>query len=278
MSKINKFFFILSALVMVAALFPYKANPLIKKAEAGTTLFTYNCSVEGRLQETGSMSSTTSPYWWLNSGGYMYLSGGVCKTVQGELPVSDFWRLLYNRNNPTDTDEGFHPQNIFRLVTKQKFGGDISQKISFNATTMNLSDSMERNAWSGVLLFNRYQDGNNLYYAGIRDDGHAVIKSKKNGAYTTLAEAPYFSGTYNRITNPTLLPFQEWMAIKTEIITNDDETVTIKLYVDNNNDGNWKLAVSATDKNNPILNAGYAGLRLDYRDALFDSYQISTLN
>ena len=38
-----------------------------------------------------------------------------------------------------------------------------------------------------MLLFNRYQDGQTLYYGGVRVDGAAVIKKKLAGVYTTLA-------------------------------------------------------------------------------------------
>jgi hypothetical protein len=116
----------------------------------------------------------------------MYLANGVCSTVTGNLPTNNAWRQIYQSSDPIDTDSGYHPQNLFRLVTRSKWGGNISQQISVKTTALNQSVSLERNAWSGILLFNRYQDGNNLYYAGIRDDGHAVIKSKKMASILLL--------------------------------------------------------------------------------------------
>jgi hypothetical protein len=68
----------------------------------------------------------------------------------------------------------------------------------------------------------------------------------------------------------------QWVTIKTEVKTNTDNSVSIKLYVDKDNTGNFILATSATDKTNPILSSGYAGLRLDFRDAQFDNFKISS--
>jgi hypothetical protein len=285
MKKVYKMVLFSGTLITTILLAPYtytsKDGVALNKAEASAVAvvkspFTYSCGVPGRLSESANSNESTSPYWWLNSGAYMYLANGECSTVSGNLSLSNIWRQIYQSSDPIDTDSGLHPQNLFRLVTRAKWGGNISQQISVKTTALNKSASLERNAWSGILLFNRYQNGDNLYYAGIRDDGHAVIKSKKNGVYKTLAEVPYFAGTYNRLTNPTLLPMNQWIAIKTEVSTNPDNSVSIKLYVDKNNSGNFTLATSAVDRTNPILSSGYAGLRLDFRDAQFDNFKISS--
>lgn len=82
--------------------------------------FYENFEIENTLFEAGSMNETQSPYWWLNSGGIFYSEGGTGKSVQGELPSDNFWRELYNKNNPWETDNGFHPMNIYRLVTRNQ--------------------------------------------------------------------------------------------------------------------------------------------------------------
>jgi hypothetical protein len=154
---------------------------------------------------------------------------------------------------------------------------DISQQASLYINKQNVSLSTERDAWSGILFFDRYQDQNNLYYAGMRDDGHVVIKKKKNGNYTTLKETAYFPGTYNRNTKPTLLPMGKWIGLKSEIKTNINNSVTISVYIDNNNTGSWVLAATVTDSNNPILSAGYIGIRGDFRDFAFDNYTMKAI-
>jgi hypothetical protein len=106
-----------------------------------------------------------------------------------------------------------------------------------------LSDSEYRNESNGVLLFNRYKDGDNLYYSGIRVDGQAVIKKKIKGKYFTLVEKELFGkdGDYDRKSNPNLIPQGKWIGIKS-VLKNEGEAVDIKLYVDEKNKrgiGSW---------------------------------------
>lgn len=245
--------------------------------------FNYDFKVDGVLEETGKMDDSSSPYFWLNSGGQFILKDGIGKIIQGDIPLLSKWQMVYNLSNPVDTDNGYHPQNIFRLVTRSKWK-NISQSIYFKINKVNFSKSMERNAWSGILLFNRYQDGNNLYYAGIRADGHTVIKKKISGTYYTIAEKAFYNADapYNRDTNPNLIPGQKWIGLKSEIITNLDNTVSIKIYIDKDKTGNWILVLEVKDDGNtygglPILNEGYAGIRTDFMDAEFDDYALKNI-
>lgn len=245
--------------------------------------FLYTFAVDGILKEVGGMNETTSPYWWLNSGGKLILAEGLGKTVQGELPVTDKWRLAYLKANPLDTDNGYHPQNIFRLVTRSKWQ-NFTQEGYFLITKDNLSDSPNRNASNGLLFFNRYQDGQNLYYTGIRVDGYAVIKKKIRGVYYTMDYKPFISvgSYYNRETNPSFLPKNTWIGLKSEIKTNPDGTVAIKLYVDLNKTGKWVLAAGAVDNGKSfggaVINSeGYAGIRTDFMDVWFDDYRLTTI-
>mgnify|MGYP001596701553 FL=1 len=242
--------------------------------------FKYNFQVDGILDEVGKMDDGSSPYFWLNSGGQFFLKDSIGKTIQGELGQFNKWRLAYAVSNPSDTDNGYHPQNIFRLVTRSKWQS-FQQEIYFRITKLNMSASDNRNASNGVLFFNRYQNGNNLYYAGIRVDGAAVIKKKINGSYYTLAQKSFYNAdaSYNRDTNPNLIPGQKWIGLKSEIKTNSDNTVSIKLFIDKDKTGNWILAAEAKDDGKTyggtaILNEGYAGIRTDFMDVEFDDYQI----
>lgn len=254
-------------------------NQLASIAAAVGSPFYYNFKVDGTLSETGKIGDSSSPYWWLNSGGLFYLKDGIGKTIQGELPALNKWRLAYFLSNPVDTDNGYHPQNIFRLVTRSKWQS-FRQEIYFKINKINLSQSGERNAWSGVLLFNRYQNGDNLYYAGIRVDGRAIIKKKINGKYYTLAEKPFYGGVYKRDTNPNLIPEKKWLGLRSEIKTNADGTVNIKVFIDKDKTGVWVLATEAIDDGKSyggvsILSDGYAGIRTDFMDVEFDDYRIT---
>ena len=245
--------------------------------------FNYDFKVDGVLEETGKIDDSSSPYFWLNSGGQFILKDGIGKTIQGDLSFLSKWQMAYNLSNPVDTDSGYHPQNIFRLLTRSKWK-NMSQGIYFKINKVNFSKSIERNAWSGALLFNRYQDGNNLYYTGIRMDGRVVIKKKTGGVYYTLAEKVFYNADaqYNRDTNPNFIPGQKWIGLKSEIITNLDNTVSIKLFIDKDKTGNWILAAEAKDDGTTsggavILNEGYAGIRTDFMDIEFDDYILKNI-
>lgn len=245
--------------------------------------FLYTFQVDGVLHEAGSVNDSSSPYWWLNSGGMFSLENGMGKTIQGELSLLNKWRILYSTSNPTDTDNGYHPQNIFRLVTRSKWQS-FSQEVYFKVIKLNMSASPSRDASNGVLLFNRYQDGDNLYYAGIRADGAAVIKKKKQGTYYTLAHKPFYraDAPYSRDTNPNLIPGKRWIGLRSEVKTNPDNTVTIKLFIDKEKTGTWTLAAEAVDDGRTyggaaILSEGYAGIRTDFMDVEFDDYKVVKL-
>lgn len=244
--------------------------------------FYYPFNNSGVLNEIGQMGNSMDPYFWLNSGAQLWITDNIGETIQGELTDNSPWRSIYRDSNPTDTDNGYHPQNIFRFVTRSKWQ-NMRQECHFLITKDNLSLSTNRNASNGLLLFNRYQDSNNLYYAGIRVDGAAVIKKKTNGTYYTLAYNKIFPGSaYDRNANPDILPKHSWLGLRSEITNQADGTTAIRLYVDQTGSGSWILAAAASDDGRsyggPALVAeGYAGIRTDFMDVQFDDYRLDAL-
>ncbi|MDR3558977.1 MAG: hypothetical protein P4L62_03690 [Candidatus Pacebacteria bacterium] len=235
------------------------------------------------LQETGKMSASKNDFWWLNSGGVVYIDGNVISTIQGNLAKGSKWQKTYAKSNPRDTENGYQPQNILRLVTRQKFQNE-TQRLYFKINKLNFSASKFRNESNGVLLFNRYQNGNNLYYTGLRVDGDAVIKKKINGTYYTMKEKNLWTNgrRYDRTNNPDVLPLDAWIGIKSEVRNAADGSVDIKFYVDKDNNGQWQLVLEATDNGNKyggaaIANTGYGGIRSDFMDVEFWDYGISEL-
>lgn len=241
--------------------------------------FYYTFNTDGILDEIGKIDNSSSSYFWLSSGGQLILKDGTGRTIHGELGPLNKWRLAYAVSNPVDTNDGYHPQNIFRLVTRSKWQ-NFSQEISFNIVKSNISASRNRNASNGVFFFSRYQDSQNVYYSGIRVDGEAVIKKKVGGSYHTLVSQPFYvsDAPYNRDTNSNLIPSQKWIGLRSEIRTNADNTVSIKLFVDKDKTGNWVLAAEVMDNGSsgglPFLSEGYAGIRADFMDMEFDNYKI----
>jgi hypothetical protein len=236
---------------------------------------------EYSVEESGKRSESSSKNWWVNSGGRLIVSHGAGKTILGDLPASDKWHKAYKKSNPKDTDNGQHPQNIFRLVGREKFK-NFSQEVFFRIRKINMSSSDNRNESNGFLLFNRYQNGDDLYYAGLRVDGYAVIKKKIDGDYFTLDSKKIFSGgEYDRDANPNLLPINKWMGIRSAVETNKDGDVEIGLYwKKRKNKGKWKLVAHYIDKGkkgDKIEDEGYGGIRTDFMDVEFDNYKIKEL-
>jgi hypothetical protein len=240
----------------------------------------YTFNVPGTLEETGQMDESSSPYFWLNSGGKLLLEDGFGETIQGELPLFSKWRFAYNLSNPADSDYGAHPQNIFRLVTRSAWQ-DASTEVYFLITNDNLSSSPSRNESNGLLLMSRYADQDNLYYAGIRVDGSAVVKKKKGGEYYTLAETPLFTAAaaYDRATHPNLLPKETWLGVKCETLNNPDGSVTIRLFLDEDRSDKWKLVIETIDDGEryggaALKGTGHVGIRTDFMDVQFQNYMV----
>jgi len=268
--------------LLTITLFGLTATPTLAAATAVlTTPWLYEFRIDGIVQETGNLNISSSPYWWVNSGGQMILQNGVGKTIQGDLPLISVWRNTYNVNNPVDTDNGTHPQNIFRLITRTHWL-NAEEESRFKINHYNLSASPNREGHNGILLLSRYTDSDNLYYAGIRVDGNAIIKKKKNGTYYTLASRKIFNGTYNRSSNPNLLPTQQWMGLRVKTKNNVNGTVTIQLSIDRNNTNTWEMIAEATDDGRSfggaaLTGSGYGGIRSDFMDLEFDNFRLKTI-
>lgn len=259
------------------SLFVYMATVFLVSRPSSSWGFSDGFDANGCIEEAGSMSQSASPDWWVNSGGRLCRTTGVGSTVMGSLPSGDYWRTLYGTTNPVDTDDGYHPQNIFRFVTKGLWK-DFQQTVFFRIRALNRSASPNRNASNGILFFQHYQDGNNLYYAGIRVDGAAVIKKKMGGSYTTMAfrSGVYPGAAYNAASNPTLLPSDRWIGLRT-VTETTATTVTLRLEL---NDpvvgGGWVPLIEAEDSGQyggpAITVTGHAGIRTDFMDVEFNDY------
>lgn len=244
-------------------------------------LFLEDFSTTYSVQEVDDIEKSASPGWWLSSGAYFYSAQGIGSTAQGSLPAMDPRRIAYFISNPLDTDDGYRPQNIFRMVLTRDTWQDFQQEAYFRIVNNNVSASPNRNASNGLLFFNRYQDAPNLYYAGIRVDGAAVIKKKVNGTYYTLAYKQFYNvdTPYDRGTNSNVLPTQKWIGLRSTVKTNEDNTLDIRLFIDKDRTGDWVLAAEARDDGASyggaaILEEGYVGIRTDFMDVEFDDYRI----
>lgn len=238
-------------------------------------------STWGTLEEAGSMATSTSSSWWVNSGGRLELRGGYARTIQGDLPSGDRWRIAYAAADPTDTDGGYRPQNIFRLVTRSTWR-NVRQGFYFRVRGTDLSDSPNRAGSNGILIFSRYQDSQNLYYAGVRVDGTAVVKKKSRGSYYLLGQTKILSGSYDRWRSPNLLPLNRRIGLKTRTTTQSGGSVLIEVFWNLLDGRGWQRLLQAVDTGAsggpPIGAAGFGGIRTDFMDVEFDTFVAAPLS
>lgn len=231
------------------------------------------------LEEAGSMGESKSPDFWLNSGGVMTLTKTGGESNQGNLKGDTVWRLAYLKANPIDTDQGFHPQNIFRLITKSQWQ-NFTEEAYFTINKQNLSPSPNRNQSNAILLFSHYQDSANLYYAGIRVDGYSVIKKKSKGEYFVIDERQLFpeKDPYDHDKNPNLIPIGTPIGLRLKTGSNSDGSVTLTLFADLDHSGIWKIIAEGKDSGKEggpaISKAGFAGIRTDFFDFSFEDFSL----
>ena len=229
------------------------------------------------VNETTESANSVSPNWWLDSGANINVANGVGSTIVGEAPEG-YYRTRYAQRNPVDTDGGAHPQNVFRLLTTRTWSGATRQECYFRVLDYHLSNSPQRYDPNGLLIFTRYKDHDNLYYAGIRVDGHAVVKKKSAGVYYTLAERQVLPGHYDRVKEPTLLPKHRWIGLRSEAVDNRDGSVTVSLYMDEHANGVWKLLAEGIDAGvggKPFRGQTRTGVRTDFMDVQLDNFAVS---
>lgn len=272
------------ALALVALAFlvvtklPLRPHSQLAAVVASPYVYSFNSA--GAVNETASMNESTSPYWWVNSGGRLLMDGSIGTTMRGDAPLLDRWRLTYSLSNPIDTDQGRHPQNLFRLVTRSEWK-NVRVSAAFKILKDNWSASPNRNASNGLLFMLRYQEGDTLYYAGLRVDGMAIIKKKYRGVYYTVAQKQEFAGTYAQGGKINVLPHDSWIGLRGETVNNADGSVTVRLYRQLG-DGSWKKLLEAKDSGQfagtaPITESGYLGIRTDFMDVALDSFRAENL-
>jgi hypothetical protein len=230
------------------------------------------------LEETGRADTSKNPEWWLNSGAYLYIEGDAARTIQGRLAVEDEWRKKYAESNPIDTENGFRPQNIFRLLSKRTWR-DVEQTVYFRILSENDTKSPRRSPSNGFLLYQHFKDGDNTYYAGLRLNGSVIIMKKANGVYYTLASLPFFVQSNRDPLRTGILPIAQWIGLKTET-ENTKDGVRITLLLDPGETGTWVQALEVVDAETlggvPIPE-GRSGIRSDFLDIEIKNYAVSRL-
>ena len=190
--------------------------------------------------------------------------------------------LIADRTAATFSSEDQDPDVNLSVFTLSTAGGDLP------ATPMVLPPDLGVTAgWAAIVPWPRlpfaleWQDGQSLYYTGVRVDGSAIIKKKLNGKYYTMAEIKgIYPGGYDRASNPNLLPKNKWIGLRSEV-TNESGKVRIKLFLDKGWTGEWQLVAEALDDGikygAPITNEGFGGIRTDFMDVEFENFRLRDL-
>ena len=237
----------------------------------------------GLIHAVHLMSESSDPNWWLGSGAYVYLDNGIASTIQGTLAKDDPFRLGYlESKSSADTDSGFRPQNIFRMVNRNISSGDYTEDLYFKYLRYNNVTAAGKNlgATNGVSLMINYQDENNLYYVGLRADGFSEIKKKIGGEYS-VNENPIqvYPGVYKAYDN--LIPQDRWIGLRALVEHKQDnfgkDMINIAMYIDKKGDGSWEYVTTFLDQNR-IFKQGHTGIRTDFMDVQFKNFQVSPLN
>lgn len=277
----SAFITLLSVLLLIALVV---ASNLLAPRTAGagpaplTLPFVYTFNNAGTLTETPSLAESSSPYLWLKSGALLPISGTTGTSLQGSLPTTSTWRTIYAKRDSGASDNGAHPQNLFRLMTKGTVANPAAQ-VYVNRVRDNLANTANRHGYNAESLITRYQDENNFYFASIRADGYAVIKKKTGGVYQTLVAKKIFSGTWSATTNPDLIPLNNWIGMKFSVVPNASGNPVLSLYTDVGKTGLWTPALSVTDDplkfGSPITAPGLVGIQSDYADIALDDFRIT---
>ena len=170
---------------------------------------------------------------------------------------------------------------FFRLVHRRSDWNNTRQHVKFRIDKTILDKSKSRKQSNGIFLWSRYQDQHNLYVAGVRVDGQAVIKRKSAGEYKTLAFSQVWSNknSYYRDKNPQLIPENQWFGLRLDTITSKNgEDVELVLYIDKEDKGKWQELIRYTDTRDtdtfkgPIFDSGHVGIRSDFMEVSYDNY------
>src|SRR5581483_943729 len=129
-----------------------------------------------------------------------------------------------------------------------------------------------RAPYNGIFLVSRYQDDNNFYVAGIRQDGTAAIKKEVGGTYYMLGQTQVFPGTWSKYGNYDLLPKNTWVTLRQVTSTDANGIVHVALYV------NGSQVLNVADTSNVIGNAGLSGIRSDYVNLSMKNYNLADPN
>ncbi len=195
------------------------------------------------------------------------------------------WTGVLGSCSPNPTSSNCTNSNVFRLISKEIFAGNVNISFSFRQNgNMGTSQS-----WYGTHIFVRYLSPYDLYYASVnRADKRIVIKRK-------VPCGPSNQGTYFELSSyvPHSWESGVWNEYMVSVKTEPSGNVWLGIYDISQNPP--ELLVSGIDKGGinpnwtsdcqtegkypsnyypPITDPGKVGVRGDFSDFSFDDFQV----
>lgn len=213
-----------------------------------------------------TLSLVTNEYAYWNPNDPTSIKSTTWDMTSGSLFLQNgkFWSGVPDDIDPNAKSTNGTNSAVFRLNSKNF--GYRNFTVSFDYTKNNLVTTPSTPAvdWDGAHIFLRYVSQYNLYYASFdRRDGLVMIKKKclggtdNGGTYYIISSTPshpIVAGTLNHIS--------------ASIVTNPDNSVTIKLY----NNGTLLTQGTDTGVGCGVILAGAVGLRGDNNNFTFSNF------
>lgn len=150
------------------------------------------------------------------------------------------------------TSQSFYVKNGYGWTNSPVFRA-INKNGSFSNFTLQakmMKTNQGNDPWEGLQLFVRYQNSDNLYAVGLRNDNTIHIKKKVSGVYTTIGQTTLDT---NRLGH--------WYKVK--VVASD---ARIQVFVDE---------VKHLDVQDSSFSEGKVGIRTDNIEAYFDDFIVT---
>lgn len=224
------------------------------------------------VTETSYPDNSDSNTWNVTSGAYLNIGKGTARTNSVALTSGKYFDA-YKDN--VDCEGGAHPENIFRVVSRDATLQDFTFSASFKITRVSKSTSPNRTPDKGISLMFHYVDESNVMYLSARHDGQISVKRKENGVYTTLAIVPaWFPGDYDRILHPTLLPVGTTFSLKVAVKSSGGVT-SITAWVSDPGTTTYHQVLTTSDNAPALAVPGRVGIRSDFCSTEIDNISIT---
>jgi hypothetical protein len=193
-----------------------------------------------------------------------------------------------NGNVPCDSTKE-NDNNVFRLLTKDSFGPDISVSVDYTPLK-DTNPKGENDSYDGFTIWvgnqpNKDNEDYGLYTVSIRSGGEVVIKRKVPEANLSPNEISrlrktddfangggyYVLGDYLQVPDLATMGTPRHVVVNLQKLPNGDAKITLIV------DGKTIMSVTDNGQHGKPYLSGQVGLRLDNTKATFDNLEVEQL-